>query len=596
MAEGGARVGAGALRTMGLLVFSFVVKTVAFAGDLSSSSNVVVAVAATSEATAEESSEPVRRLPSGKTRPSEPELAELERSDFLPIKDRWRIGYTGRWWDPYNQNVLKGDYPIFGQRTFFVFTGVSDTLFEARNLPTPQGVSRAFPGSNGEFFGRDRQLFLNQNFIASFDVFQGSTAFRPKDWEVRFTPVFNVNFLNVRENGIVNIDVREGTSRTDHQVALQEAFVEARLIDVSRHFDFASVRAGIQGFTSDFRGFIFSDNQPGIKFFGNFDSNRYQWNVAYFNMLEKDTNSGLNTLQSRHQQVVIANLYRQDFIWLGYTAQLSFHYNLDQAGSQDDGGQHYDTNGFLVRPAVISTVRPHDLHAYYLGWTGDGHIGRLNLTHAFYQVLGADDFNQIANRRVSINAQMAAAEFSYDIDWLRPKLSVFYGSGDSDPRDGTGRGFDSIIDNVNFAGAGFSFFNRQAIRLTQTGVNIVNRFSLLADLRSAKDEGQANFVNPGLFLVGPGLDADLTPKLKALLNMNILWFVSTEPLTLILQQPGIRHYIGEDYSLGFIYRPFLNNNVITSAGVAVFHPGSGFKDIQVAELLYSTFLSVTLTF
>ncbi|TMK43928.1 MAG: hypothetical protein E6G55_11880, partial [Actinobacteria bacterium] len=101
---------------MGILVFSFVVETVAFAGDLSSSSNMVVAVAATSEATAEESSEPVRRLPSGKTRPSEPELAELERSDFLPIKDRWRIGYTGRWWDPYNQNVLKGDYPIFGQR------------------------------------------------------------------------------------------------------------------------------------------------------------------------------------------------------------------------------------------------------------------------------------------------------------------------------------------------------------------------------------------------------------------------------------------------------------------------------------------------
>src|SRR5438034_8150135 len=106
MAEGGARVGAGAIRTMGILVFSFVVETVAFAGDLSSSSNMVVAVAATSEATAEESSEPVRRLPSGKTRPSEPELAELERSDFLPIKDRWRIGYTGRWWDPYNQNVL----------------------------------------------------------------------------------------------------------------------------------------------------------------------------------------------------------------------------------------------------------------------------------------------------------------------------------------------------------------------------------------------------------------------------------------------------------------------------------------------------------
>ena len=540
--------------------------------------------------------ESARRLPSGKTRPPEAEIGELERSNFIPIRDRWRIGYTGRWWDPYNQNVLKGDYPLFGQRTFFVFTGVSDTLFEARNLPTPQGVSRARSGSPGDFFGSGRQLFFNQNFITSFDMFQGSTAFRPKDWEVRLTPVFNVNYLDVRENGIVNIDVRKGTTRTDGHVGLQEAFLEARLADLSRHFDFMSARTGIQGFTSDFRGFIFSDNQPGIKFFGNFDNNRYQWNVAYFNMLEKDTNSGLNRLKSRHQQVVIANVYRQDFIWLGYTGQLSFHYNLDQAGSGDPNGQHYDTNGFLVRPALISNVRPHDLHAYYLGWTGDGHIGRLNITHAFYQVFGEDDFNQIANRRVDINAQMAAAELSYDIDWLRPKFSAFFGSGDGNPSNSTARGFDSIIDNVNFAGAGFSFFNRQGIRLTQTGVNIVNRFSLLSDLRSSKDEAQANFVNPGLFLVAPGLDVEVTPKLKALLNVNLLWFVYTDPLTLVLQQPGIRHYIGEDYSLGLIYRPFLNNNVITSLGVAVFRPGAGFKDIQVSDDLYSTFLSVTLTY
>ena len=109
----------------------------------------------------------------------------------------------------------------------------------------------------------------------------------------------------------------------------------------------------------------------------------------------KQTNSELNRFDDRHQNVVIANYYRQDFVWPGYTAQLSFHYNLDQAGSGDPGGQHYDTNGFLDRPALIGNVTPHDLHAYYLGWTGDGHIGRLNLTHAFYQVFGTDDNNHI---------------------------------------------------------------------------------------------------------------------------------------------------------------------------------------------------------
>ena len=184
-----------------------------------------------------------------------------DRSGFLPVygrgqkglapmKDRWRIGYTGRWWDPYNQNILKGDYAIDGKRTFFILSLVSDTLFEARRLPTPQGASPTSPGNN-EFFGNGHQLFVNENLIVSLDFFQGSTAFRPKDWEFRLTPVFNVNYLKIWENR-VNADVRAGTSRTDYgfkspkQIALQEAFFEVRLGKTSRRFDFVSARAGIQ--------------------------------------------------------------------------------------------------------------------------------------------------------------------------------------------------------------------------------------------------------------------------------------------------------------------------------------------------------------
>ena len=520
---------------------------------------------------------------------------EKGRKGLLPLPDRWRIGYSGSWWDPYHQNPLKGDYPIIGQRTFFIFTGVTDAVVESQALPTPQGASRVAPGS-GAFFGNGQQLGLSDTVIASFDLFHGSTAFRPKDWELRVTPAFNINYVNAGENQVVNIDVRRGTARTDHAFGLQEAFAELRLADIDRRFDFVSVRAGIQGFTSDFRGFIFSDNQPGIKLFGNLDGNRYQWNLAYFYMLEKDTNSHLNTFQPRNQHVGVANLYRQDFLIPGYTTQLSVHINVDQAGSMDPNGQHYDTNGQLVRPARIGAVRPHDLRVFYLGWSGDGHIGPVNFTHAFYEVLGSDDFNPIANRRVDINAQMAALELSSDFDWLRPKLFAFYASGSSNPRGGTATGFDSIIDNADFAGAGFSFLNRQTIGFAETGVNLKNRFSLLPDLRSDKDEGQASFVNPGLFLVGAGIDAALTPKLKASLNVNVLWFVATEPLILILQQPGIGHYFGEDYAVRLNYRPLLSNNVITSLGVAVFRPGGGFGDIQANDLLYSAFLSVTLTF
>src|SRR5262249_19628799 len=47
----------------------------------------------------------------------------------LPIWDRYNRGgdfpYVAKhWYDPYNTNVLKGDEPVFGKRTFFTFTGV----------------------------------------------------------------------------------------------------------------------------------------------------------------------------------------------------------------------------------------------------------------------------------------------------------------------------------------------------------------------------------------------------------------------------------------------------------------------------------------
>ena len=98
--------------------------------------------------------------------------------------------------------------------------------------------------------------------------------------------------------------------------------MEYKIHDLSPNYDFLSVRAGIQGFSSDFRGFIFVDEQPGVRIFGNLHSDRWEYNAAYFNLLEKNTNSGLNTFELRHQQVIIANFYMQDFIKPGYTTRV----------------------------------------------------------------------------------------------------------------------------------------------------------------------------------------------------------------------------------------------------------------------------------
>ena len=102
----------------------------------------------------------------------------------------------------------------------------------------------------------------------------------------------NFNYLAVQETGVVNIDPSRGTTLWDSQfIALQQAFVEMRLAEPGPYFDFISVRAGTQFFNSDFRGFIFFDSEPGIRIFGTLKSNKHQYNVAYFHMLEKDTNS-----------------------------------------------------------------------------------------------------------------------------------------------------------------------------------------------------------------------------------------------------------------------------------------------------------------
>lgn len=533
---------------------------------------------------------------------------------YLEMTDRWRIvpppyeldeapraraiGSRGGTLDPYNRNLFKGDAPIFGKDWFLVFTGISDSLAEARTLPTPSGVSSAEPGSIGFFGDRDQGVF-NQNLDFSFDLFQGDTAFKPVTQRVKATVIFNLNMVKVAENAILKPDVQRGTRRNDGDIALQELFYERKLRDLSPSYDFVSVRAGIQPFNSDFRGFVFNDTNLGARVFGNWRSNRIQYNLAAFDRLEKDTNSGLNTLERRDQQVAIANVYLQDFGAHGYTQQFSLHH------VRDDASFHYDKNGILVRPAPIGDYTPHDIQATYVGEAGLGHIGRFNIDQAAYFVFGRDSLNPIAGRdpelkdgdSVRIGAGMAAIEVSYDRDWLRPRVALFYATGDRDPRDRRARGFDSIYDAPAFAGGGFSFFNRLGIRLAGTGVALVDRGSLLPSLRSSKDEGQPNYVNPGVQIASVGLDADVTPRLKTIFTANYIRLDATESLQEVLFQGRIRKELGTDVSLGLKYRPFLNQNVIVVGGAAAFVPGAGFKDIYENQgTLYHAFANLILTF
>ena len=550
-------------------------------------------------------------------------------AEAAPVVNRWKVFPVAPWrryddarldvissgsrrWDPFNRNRIKGDYPIAGRHYFFNFTGASETLVERRRIPVPAGPNRTEASESG-FFGRGDQFATVQNFRLSFDLFRGSAGFQPVDFEVRVTPEFNVNYVVARENGLTAIDVARGPHRVDTAAGIQEAFVEKRLHANRAYFDFTSVRVGIQRFTSDFRGFIFADEQPGARLFGTFHNNVFQYNLAYFNLLSKDANSGLNRWRHRNQSVYAANLYWNDFVTKGYNLNLSALYNNDQPSFL------IDKNGFLVRPAPAGIPLPHKVRAGYAGISGDGHIGRINVSHSFYEAFGRDSFSPIParNHAQHIQAQLAALELAYEKDWMTFRLSGFYASGDGNLNDGRATGFDAIVPNQQFAGGGFlgnaaladrglinnrfegggtNFLNREAFPLTGTGLTLFGPNSLLPSMRAGFFEGQANFVNPGILLFNAGFDAKVTPKLRSTVNLNWARLNRTEVLEALLFQSHVRHAIGLDTGMGLQYRPLLNDNIVLTGGFGVLAPGGGFNDIYSGKSLFSGFLNVRMVF
>jgi hypothetical protein len=563
-------------------------------------------------------SEPLRYFPPPVDPAQVPMPAYDAPRETLPVPDRWRImralGFAAPWYDPYNQNALKGDLPIGAepwvrehlpglaerlQPDWFLDLGaVSDTVLEARRLPTPVGPqTNARPGSY-DVYGQGKQWTLEETLILSMSLIKGDTTFRPPDYEFRFVPAIEANRSHVEEVRALRIDPREGTTRDDSHFAVQELFADVHLRNVSPRYDFDSVRVGIQPFNADFRGFLFQDVPLGIRLFGTRDNNLWQYNLGWFRRLEKDTNSGLNDLGAplRREDILVANAYRQDFPWPGFTSQATLVADFNHEGD----GQFYDSNGFLVRPAVIGDSRPHDYRVAYLGYNGDGHIGRWNVSASLYAALGRNDHDELAGKPQDIRAGFAAIEVSRDFSWARLRMNLLVQSADRDPFDSKATGFDAILENPLFAGADTSFWIRQAVPLVGGGgVALSGRNGVLASLRSSKDQGQANFSNPGLLLAGAGADFDLTPQVRAIGNVSYLRFGDTTVLGVLRNQAPPSREIGWDVSAAVQWRPFMTQNIVVNASAAALLPGKGLKQLYDEGQRgpqYSLLTNVVLTF
>jgi hypothetical protein len=544
--------------------------------------------------------------------------------DF-PLPDRWRlsealgltVGVDGkprkhRFLDPYNQNTYKGDRPLCippkdddefaafqaarlaaGQRKcktprflgldgsdwFLALSATSDTIIEPRSFPIPVGVqSTERPGSN-DVFGRSHSEVYAQTFLFGGSLIKGFTAFKPPDVEYRAIFALQTVYVDVPERRVLHVQPSRKSHRFDYFLGVQELFFDYHIRNVSDRYDFDSFRIGIQPFQADFRGFLFNDQQLGIRFFGNRDNNRYQYNLAVFWRLEKDTNTGLNSVIKRPRDdfVFHANLYRQDFPVVGMTSQVSATVNVNREGDEI----YSDTNGFPARPALLGTLRPRSYDVAYLGYSMDGHWGRLNWTSSAYLALGEDRDSFFTGRKAKVRSFFFAAEPSYDFNWVRLRGSFLYASGDKDPYDNKETGYDAIFENPIFAGADTSYWIRQTIPFAGGGraVTVNSRNGVLANLRSSKEEGQSNFNNPGTILAGVGADFDITPRLRITTNINKLWFQNTNVIKALRVEGSIPKSIGTDVSISAIYRPKAIQNVVFRLSGALLDSGKGFQDL-----------------
>jgi hypothetical protein len=483
------------------------------------------------------------------------------RPDIEASPDRWRlleplgIGERPRnpLYNPYTPSLVKGDYPLFGDKVFFAATGVIDTFADfKRNLDF-------FSGGRFRNIPYHEHNMLGQvTAVAFFEVFHGDTVFQPKDWAIRLAPVmrFRCGDNNATDHGC------------GEYITLQEGFAELKLFEVGRTFDATSVRAGIQGFNSDFFGLVFNDVQTGVRFFGELDRNQFKVNLAAFDRLSKEKLAALNELGKRREhQVAVLSLQWDDFIWPGFNILPSVVYSHDEA------------------PAVVT---PGHLDAWYLGLAVAGHVGRVNVAGAVYYVTGRTARNTPTRTRQDISAATVFAQAAYPINWLNPRLSVVYGTGDDDPTDRSARGFDAVFDNVAFGGGQFSYVFGEKIQLG--GTVFLRGNSVYPSLRAANATSQ--YVNPGVLAINPGIDLTLTATTLFEANYNYVRFDDTSSLG-----RQVSSEVGHELNAGVTWRPLANEQIILFAGGAVFFPGGGVKDtFGNDDPVYKTVVRLVLTF
>jgi hypothetical protein len=495
------------------------------------------------------------------------------------VPDRWRLveqlGRPVTLGNPYAaSNPLNGDRPTFGGDGFTNLSVTSNTLFEPRLIPSTSPI----PGTT-RTLTRD-ETFLSQTISFDAAVYRGDTVFRPPDWQWRFNPAVNYS------------STQAGSTNAGGGVfAIQGLSFEKHLRDVSSRYDFDSVRVGIQPLTSDFRGFLLSDQPLAMRFFGTRDDNTFQYNLALISRVPKDR-VRLNDVGRGipNNQIALANLYWQDSPVSGVTSEFILALNRNRGAGPR---LSLAADGAAAGPAVKA---PHDYDVAYLGYGMDGHFGRLNATAVVYGLGGREQRGTFVDESTQVRSLFAADELSVDFDWRRIRLSMLHSSGDGNPFDRRAQGFDTLTSGAVFAGSDSSFFFHQRLALAGGTFDLKARDGLLPALRAAGNSADSDFSNPGLDLLGLGLDLTLTPQLTVSLDANQLWFDKTDVLDALLNQAAIPKRLGAEVTLDALWRPFATQNVIVRLSGSQMMRGPGYRAVYGGANPFSAFALLILNY
>ena len=538
------------------------------------------------------SESPVSRRRPGETSPAESPAGECD-TDRLPriapgglpaplaVPDRWRLveglGYRVDWLDAYHgNNVLKGDRPAWGKEGFVNLGAVAATLVEARQIPTSATGIADVQGARSAT--RD-ELFYNQSLSLDAVFYRGDTSFRPPDWQWRLTAVLS-------QSG-----TRAGAQTTSAgTAAIQALWYEQHLRNASSNYDFDSVRVGIQPLTSDFRGFLLSDQPLALRLFGTRRNNVLQYNLAYIRRVQKNR-VRLNDITAPlpRNDVLLANLYWQDFPRAGVTSECIAAYS-----SSREPGPRLLPGPILPGSAVA--LAAHDYDVGYLGYGVDGHFGRLNTTTMIYGLSGHERQSPFTGNATRVQAWFAASEWSVDTDRRRWRLSLLHSSGDRDPQDGRASGFDNLNASPVFAGTDSSYYVHQRLALDGGVFDLKSRDALLPSLRSVADGGQADFSNPGVNLAGLGLDFDASLRWRWAFDANQLWFDQPDGLAALMQRPVIDRRLGAELAVNAFWRPWANQNLIVRLSSSLLVRGPGYRELYDGGNPYSAFAQLVFSY